>query len=224
MKTFILHYYISGSLFLLLFLMISCKDFKLQTSASYDGKPIDPHINMNAWEFISSRSDFSVFKNLIDSAGMRSYYQQTDKKYTYLFVKNDKMNNYLSKYSDKTITTMPMDKRILFIKYHIIDGEYSALKNEIPTNYILVHSLIEGEGGQITIKMYKASSLYYVDYYTGNMVMVAGSVIVNPYSTNGTSYQQVAITSNLEATNGIIHVLEDYVFYQNEQTGFKPLY
>ena len=203
-------------------MMVSCEDLPLQKSVEYKGEAIDPNLNMTTWEFLSSRSDFSLFKELIDSAGMRVYYEQTDVKYTFLLVQNIKMEKFLTKYTNG-IAGMPLDKREMFVRYHIIDGEYSGLDSQIPTNYIFVTTLLKGEGGLMTLKMYKNPSLLYVDYANDNMIMLSGSILVNPYSTNGTSTQRPAITSNIKSTNGIIHVLKDYAYYTNTPS-FPALY
>ena len=65
----------------------SCEKLALQKSYDYEGQAIDPHVNMTTWQFMQSRPDvFSLMSEAIEYAGMKSVYEQTDTKYTYLLI------------------------------------------------------------------------------------------------------------------------------------------
>ena len=43
----------------LLMMCTACNDFRLQTDYKYVSSPLDPHIGINAWEFMQTRDDLS---------------------------------------------------------------------------------------------------------------------------------------------------------------------
>lgn len=70
---------------LLLTVLVSCQDFKMQTDYKYTSSPLNPHIEMNAWEYMQSREDLSEMVEAVEFTGMQDYYTQTDRCITYLF-------------------------------------------------------------------------------------------------------------------------------------------
>ena len=97
------------SLLLAVALTAACGDMKLQTDADYDHSVLDPHIPMTAWEYFETRTDiFSEFMAAVEYAGMKEYYTQTGREYTFLALTNTAVKAFVSTYPDKSkITDCP---------------------------------------------------------------------------------------------------------------------
>lgn len=126
---------LSGFLFIsILFLLgnSGCKKLALQKSYDYEGQALDAHVNMTAWAYMNSRPDvFSTMIAAVNYAGMSAQYEQTDAKYTYLFINNTGMTAFMNKYGFSAITQIDVEK---------------------------VKTLLPGEDGLLTIKVNKSSA------------------------------------------------------------------
>lgn len=184
-------------------LTAACGDMSLQTDADYNGSVLDPHIPMTAWEYFESRQDiFSDFTAAIEHAGMKEYYTQTDRQYTFLALTNTAIKTFVSTYPDKaTITDCPVEDVQNLLRYHIVDGFYSGY-GELPVEAIFVLTLRRGEQGLMT--MLTRKNPWMAD---------AGAIIVNDTGSNGSSPQRQAVSSNIMPTNGVIHVFNAYCYY-----------
>ena len=138
------------SLLLAVALTAACGDMKLQTDADYDHSVLDPHIPMTAWEYFETRTDiFSEFMAAVEYAGMKEYYTQTGREYTFLALTNTAVKAFVSTYPDKSkITDCPKEDVQNLLRYHIIDGFYSGY-GELPVEAIFVLTLRRGEEGLI---------------------------------------------------------------------------
>lgn len=134
------------SLLLAVALTAACGDMKLQTDADYDHSVLDPHIPMTAWEYFETRTDiFSEFMAAVEYAGMKEYYTQTGREYTFLALTNTAVKAFVSTYPDKSkITDCPKEDVQNLLRYHIIDGFYSGY-GELPVEAIFVLTLRRGE-------------------------------------------------------------------------------
>ena len=197
-----------GLLLSLIFVMVafmSC-DLSLQKDHDYEPETLDPHVYMTAWEYMQTRPD--VFSSLIvalDYTGLDTYYKQTDKKFTFLTLNNTAFNTYRQAVEggNADITTWDKGKLTTMLKYHIVEGEYSSY-GELPVEPIFVVNLLRGEeGGLMTLLVRK--NPWQAD---------AGKVVVNNTGSNGNSPMRLAKTSNLIPTNGVIHVFDNYCYYQ----------
>ena len=140
------------SLLLAVALTAACGDMKLQTDADYDHSVLDPHIPMTAWEYFETRTDiFSEFMAAVEYAGMKEYYTQTGREYTFLALTNTAVKAFVSTYPDKSkITDCPKEDVQNLLRYHIIDGFYSGY-GELPVEAIFVLTLRRGEEGLMTM-------------------------------------------------------------------------
>jgi len=188
------------------FLLGSCLDIQ----DSYDYKPsnIDNNINMGTWEFINSRQDvFSILKEAIEKVGLQETYSQTSSIYTYILLKNTAFTKSTGIFVNLGITSIDdinTAEKMLQLKnillYHIIRGNYNGLGtlNFDPINVI---TLWDSQDAIMTIKLDDASSI--TNYST---------VVFN--SLAGSSTPVRAVTSNLFAKNGTIHVVETQIIYK----------
>lgn len=180
-----------------------CDDMKLQTDADYDASVLDPHIDMTAWEYLESRSDiFSKFMTAVETAGMKEYYTQTERAYTFLVLTDGAVNNFVSALGCTTVEECPVEEVRNLILYHIVDGEYSSY-GDLPVEPIFVLTLRRGEEGLMT--MLTRKNPWMAD---------AGKVVVNNTGSNGSSPMRLAVSSNIMPTNGVVHVFENYCYYK----------
>jgi len=191
---------------MLLFVSItsSC-DLDLQTDYDYKDSVLDPQINMTAWEFLQERQDiFSTLTEAIEYAEVKEYYTQTDKKYTFLALNNSAMRLYMmDRFPGATsITECDKDQVKDLLLYHIVEGAYSAYGG-LMVEPMFVLTKLKGEKGLMT--MLTRKNPWQAD---------AGKVVVNDAGSNGNSPVRQAVTSNIEPTNGVIHVFEIYCYYK----------
>ena len=84
------------------------------------------------------------------------------------------------------------------ILYHIIDGEYSSYDQlDVEPRYVL--TMLPGEEGLMTMSVWK-----------NPWQAAVGKVLVNQTGSNANSPQRNAKTSNILATNGVVHIFENY--------------
>lgn len=192
------------SLLLAVLFAAGCSDMKLQTDADYDGSVLDPHIPMTAWEYFESRADiFSEFMAAVEYAGMKDYYTQTDRKYTYLALTNAAVKAFLANYpGTASVTECPVEDVENLIRYHIVDGFYSGY-GELPVEPIFVLTLRRGEEGLMTLLTRK-----------NPWMADAGKIVVNNTGSNGSSPMRLAVSSNIMPTNGVVHVFDSYCYYK----------
>jgi hypothetical protein len=171
---------------------------------SYDYRPVntDPHINMTVWEFIEARQDtFSYLKQAIeyvDAAypGFKDCYTQTDKKYTFLLLNNAGFTGtsgvfrYFGVSAMESITPAALGNMLL---YHTVNGHYHCLDISGTVNFkpVSVISALKLQKGVLAMKVNNTDSR-----------TSFSRLIVTDYL--GTA--RTAATSNLLATNGVIHV------------------
>lgn len=194
----------------LLVMATGCYDLQ----ESYDYKPVnaDPYLHKSAWEFIEARQDtFSLLKQAIlrvDTAypGFQNYYAQTDKKYTFMFLNNaafrDK-DGVFANTGKKEVSAIDPEVLKNILSYHIIDGYYHSLDVSGTLNFdpINVITLWRSQDAIMTLRL--NNSVTQINY---------SRLIVN--NNTGSSPTRTAVTSNLIATNGIIHVFSHQLIYR----------
>lgn len=184
-------------------LTAGCGDMALQTDADYDSSVLDPHIPMTAWEYFETRTDiFSDFIAAIEYAGLKEYYTQTEREYTYLALTNAAIKTYAGNLGFNAITECPVEGVRDMLLYHIVDGFYSGY-GELPVEPIFVLTLLRGEQGLMTLLTRK-----------NPWMADAGKVVVNNTGSNGASPMRLAVSSNIMPTNGVIHVFDNYCYYK----------
>lgn len=189
----------------------SCEKLELQKDYDYKGQPLDPHVNMTAWEFMNSRPDvFSIMKEAVEYAGMEEYYSQTDSLMTYLFVNDTGMQTFITSRGGLEITHVDVEVVKNFLRYHMIRGEYYAYNKKLPVEPIYVKTMLKGEDGLLTIKVNKSST------NSVGSPIANGNIVVNETASNFRSKRISSVTSNIMPVNGVIHVFSDYAYYRKD--------
>ncbi|MDR0895336.1 MAG: fasciclin domain-containing protein [Prevotellaceae bacterium] len=179
----------------------------LDLQQDYDYKPSvdDPHVYVTAWEYFQANPEqFSELTEAIEYTGLKEYYAQNQKMYTFLALNNDGMKAYReSVFPGKaSISECDPDKVRNMLLYHIVDGEYSSY-GQLQVEPMFVLTLLEGEQGLMTITVWK-----------NPWQAAVGKILVNQTGSNGKSPQRNAKTSNILPTNGVIHIFDKYCYYQ----------
>lgn len=197
--------------------MTACNKFSLQTDYKYTSQPLDPHINMNAWEFMQSREDLSEMVDAVKYAGMEHFYTQKDSVITYLFLNNDAMGNFRNAHSQvEKIEYLEKDMVQRLLLYHMVLGEYHSMNMKLPVQPIYVKTLLEGEWGLMTLKVNKSSS------NSIGSPIANGNIVANDTGSNFRSKKISSVTSNIIPTNGYIHIFNDYSMFRKTSTDVTP--
>lgn len=210
--------YISGVAALtMLLLFSSCNGFKMQTDYDYVSRPLDPHVNMTAWEYMNSREDLSQMVDAVIYTGMESFYTQKDSVITYLFLNNDAIDNFKKVHSQVAkIEYCDRDQVERLLRYHMVLGEYHSLNKQLPVQPIYVKTFLEGEWGLMTLKVNKSSS------NSIGSPIANGNIVANETSSNFRSKRIGSVSSNIFPTNGVIHIFNDYSMYRKTSEDVTP--
>ncbi|MDD3787595.1 MAG: fasciclin domain-containing protein [Petrimonas sp.] len=163
---------------------------EIQDNFEYQPSPTNPNLNMTAWEFIQDRSDImSSMQEAVTRAQMENYYSD-NKGYTYIMPRNNAWKKYLTANKYASVADIPVNVLQNVLKYHLVKAKVNfsdpaLLEANNPIAY-------PTESGQV---MYLSHSTNYQG-------------LIN----QGTKKQWTIITSNLEATNGTVHVTDDVVY------------
>lgn len=198
-------------------LLCSCQGFKMQTDYRYESKPLDPHVKMNAWEYMNSRDDLSEMVAAVEYAGMQDYYTQSERTITYLFLNNAAVENFKNTHGQVVdIAYCDRDEVTRLLLYHMVVGEYHSLNQQLPVEPIYVKTLLEGEWGLMTLKVNKSSSNS-IGYPIAN-----GNIVANEKGSIFNSRRSSSVTSNIMPTNGVIHIMNDYAMFRKTYTEETP--
>lgn len=140
-------------------------------------------LSINAWEFIQQTESLSLMEEAIVAAGMQDYYSGST-EYTFIVPSDDAFSSYLkaNKYASLSAIPVPILKNLLL--YHIVKAKVLFSDPAINrSNDPITYKTVNGQ------PMYLSRS----NNYQG---------IIN----QGSNKSWVITTSNLEPTNGVIHI------------------
>lgn len=192
MKKYILNK--SGKIIKLLFfaslligLFTQCE---IQDNFEYEHSPTNPKIGMNCWEFIQDRSDImSLMQQAVTRAQMESYYSD-NKNYTYILPRNNGWEKYLTANEYTSVSDIPVDELQNVLKYHIVKAEVNFSD----------------------VALLESNNPIAYDTESGEVMYLSHSTTYRGLINQGTEKSWTIITSNLEATNGTLHVADDVVY------------
>lgn len=198
-------------------LLASCNGFKMQTDYHYVSGTLDPHVDMNAWEFMQSREDLSEMVEAVAYAEMEDFYTQTGDVVTYLFLNNDAMASFRNAHSQvEKIEYCEKEQVQRLLLYHMVLGEYHSMDGKLPVQPIYVKTFLDGEWGLMTMKVNKSSS------NSIGSPIANGNIVANETSSNFRSKRISSVTSNIIPTNGYIHIFNDYSMFRKTSTDVTP--
>lgn len=211
-----LKYKLFGIIYAVIFTFSSC-NLALQTDAEYTGESLDPHVYVNAWDYIKDKSEFSDMVDAIEYSGLDSIYSQTDKKYTFLIIKNPALTDWANRLGYLSVKDVPKETVTNLLKYHIIEGEYSGYHKPTPVVPLYVRNLLKGEDALITFKISKSA------WPTYDLSITTGNAVINTDGSNGLSRSMGSSTTNILTTNGVIHIFLKFSYYQRDKN-YIPLF
>ncbi|REE05871.1 CBM96 family carbohydrate-binding protein [Marinoscillum furvescens] len=175
------------SMLLVLLTLSSCEtqdDFEYKKSNSTG------ELGVSAWEYIQSSEYFTLLEEAINITELQSYYSGETAK-TFIIPTNTAFEEYLESNSYTSLDEVPVPILRNALMYHIVNAEVIFTDPEL------------------------FSSNKPIAYETGNgqtMYLSHNSNFVG-YVNEGTSKQWDISTSNLESTNGIIHIVNSVVYF-----------
>lgn len=207
------------SLLSLILFLSGC--YGIQESYDYKAENVDPHLNMSVWEFIESRPDtLSLQKEAIEYVSetypeIKEYYTQTDKKYTYLLMRNDaftRSNAPLGLFAKMGVKSVrQMDVRTLrnILLYSIIEGCYHAIdvSGGLGFDPVNVINLWKPSPPEVTFNDVEMTLCMEEDRLT-----TFGALILNKNVPN--RLEVAAVNCNYLATNGAVHIFNYQYFYE----------
>ena len=169
----------------LILLFVKCeiqKDFEYEYS-NQGGK-----LKVNAWEFIQQDDSLSLMEEAVTTAGLQNLFTASTEK-TFIVPRNKAFRTYLKSNGYKTISAIPLATLQNVVKYHVIKAKVIFSDPTMQANNPIAY---DAENGQI---MYLSRNTSYQG-------------LIN----QGTKKSWTIYISNLEPTNGVLHVTADVVY------------
>lgn len=146
-------------------------------------------VNMTAWEFIQTTDSLSLLEEAITATGLQSLYSGTTVR-TFIAPRNSAFRAFMKTNSYANISAIPVAALETVLKYHVVNAKViftdpELLQSDKPISY-------PTESGAVMFLSHNTS-------YQG---------LIN----QGTKKSWTIITSNIEPTNGVIHVTADIVY------------
>ena len=208
--------YIAFCIIAALFSGCEIAGLEFQGNAPYDYNVLDPQTGMSAWEFLNlPRQDtiFELMQEGIAYAGLEEEYKKPNR--TFLFLRNDAILRYNP---NGTVSTgsyfgydtldngepakrwqdYPVEEVRKFLQYHIIEGVYTFGQNLGPENAEV--TTLSGETLFIRAGNERNSPVRINDF---------------PFALRPTT----AHSSNIQTTNGVIHVINGFTLPGDELEG-----
>ena len=194
-KKFLLH---TVAFCLIALLTVSCELFGLEYQTDYENKTssVEKELGISCFDFIESRRglDFSLLYEAIMLSDMKSFYE-TD-GLTFFLLTDDDFASWLVSYRYTSVKSTPKAVLQNFMKSYTVKGLYSSA--DLTTSLIDVITLDE-------IKIIRMGLYYMPSTSTPNLHQFT----VGYVKADGTVNFRGAKTTNLKATNGIMHILRE---------------
>ena len=163
---------------------------EIQENFEYQKSGITGELGVTAWEYIQSHDSLVMLEKAIRSADLVDFYEESSAK-TFIAPTNNAFEEYLNSNSYNSLEDVPVPILRNALKYHIVkdvvlftDPDLMESNNPIP---------YKTENGQTMFLSHNSN-------FQG---------VVN----EGTNKQWTIVTSNLEPTNGVIHVVSSIVYF-----------
>jgi len=167
----------------------------VQQDYKYIQSPINLKMNMTAYQFIESRKnlDMSTLYEAINRVGYRDSFEVKNR--TYIVLTDQAFSSYLTSQKYSALKYMSNATITKLLNQYIIIGMYTSLNlTTVPTKVQTLDPTV-----QLSIYL-NAVTIDNSDKY---------QVYFNKWGTTGT--QHYIVTSNLQPTNGIIHVTDSWL-------------
>lgn len=183
--------YLIHRLTLILAVVVLATSCEIQKDFDYQPSGVDGKLEVNAWQYIQQNDSLSLLKEAIMYAGLETLFEASEGERTYIIPNNKAFRAYLTDNGYASVDGIPQPILRNLLRYHVVKASVLFTDPDLmPSNNPIAY---ETQNGQV---MY----LSHATNFTG---------IVN----EGTNQQWQIRTSNLEATNGVLHVVNDLVYF-----------
>jgi len=167
-------------------LLISCE---IQPDYEYEYGNPGGKVNMTTWDYIQSSDSLSLMEQAIIATGLQSLYSGTTER-TFIAPRNSAFRAYMKTNSYANIQAIPVATLESVLKYHIVNARVIFTDPALlPSNNPIAYTTESG-------------SVMYLSHNTSYQGVI----------NQGTKKSWTVITSNIEPTNGVIHVTADVVY------------
>lgn len=181
----------------------------LQKNYDYHASAPDPNVNMTAWEYLNQERPDSLFKLMLEGikyAGLEEEYSKSDR--TFIFLTNSAIYQ---------ISTSGIELSTSYFVRNKVNGESAKSWEGYPVEQVrdlFLYHILQGVHTYPDIKLENTDCKTLLDdkLVTIKMLTIGDSRLAfNNYT--GTIRGVNARTSNLRPTNGVIHVIDQNLYY-----------
>ena len=167
-------------------MLASCE---IQPDYEYEYGNPGGKLNMTALEFIQSTDSLSLMEEAIAATGLQSLYSGTTVR-TFIVPRNSAFRAYMKSNGFANIAAIPVEALEAVLKYHVVNAKVIFTDPELlQSNNPIAYTTESG-------------SVMYLSHNTSYQGVL----------NQGTKKSWTIITSNLEPTNGVIHITADIVY------------
>lgn len=167
-------------------LFFSCE---IQEDFKYQYAEDNTRLEVSAFEYIRQNDMFSMLAQAIEITGLDAVYKNNG--YTFIIPSDQAFKDYMNDNGYSSIADIPLPILKNILKYHIVEGEINFNDPELSSSNKPIAYMTEN--GQDMF-------LSHTSTYVG---------LIN----EGTNRQWQISTSNLVPTNGVMHVVNNIVYY-----------
>ncbi len=166
--------------------LMSCE---IQPDYEYEYGNPGGKVNMTAWQFIQADDSLSLMEQAIIAASLENLYSGTTKR-TFIVPSNTAFRKYMKANRYATIADIPVATLEQVLKYHIVNAvvlfsDPALLASNNPIEYPT-----------------ESGSVMYLSHNTNYQGLI----------NQGTKKSWTIVTSNIEPTNGVIHIAPEVVY------------
>lgn len=182
-----------GLIMILIFSSCNIGGLELQTDDNHIYTPIATKINMTAYEFIETRKtvDLSLLYEAINMVQYKDSFEKDNR--TYVVLNDVAFSAYLAANRFSSVQSMTKTQIKTLLNKYIVHGKY--LSTDLTTTPLVV------ETAERTVKL--TFYLRSVTLDTTNKYQVLIGLF-------GSTAVKWVVTSNLQPTNGVMHIIESY--------------
>ncbi len=162
---------------------------EIQKDFEYDSSGYNGVLDVNAWAFIQSSDSLSLMEQAVIHAGMESYYTSTTVR-TFIVPRNSGFRTYMKTNGYASINDIPAATLQGILEYHLVNAKVIFTDPDLTlSNNPIAY---DTESGSIMYLSHNSN-------YQG---------LIN----EKTKKSWTILTSNIQPTNGVIHITGDIVY------------
>lgn len=172
-------------------IVVTASSCEIQENFDYEPSGVDGKLNMTAWSYIQQNDSLAFLEEAIVYAELEELYEAETLDRTFIIPTNKAFRTYLKDNAYTSIKDIPLPILRNLLKYHVVNSRVIFTDPTLmPSNRPIAY---DTENGQL---MYLSHASNFIG-------------LIN----EGTSIQWQITTSNLEPTNGVIHMVNAVVYY-----------